>query len=159
MSHIEMTVYDSVYDLTSVVDWADEEEYRKAEEFLIGIGASQIPPKDAVNKAADFYLANEAQIEAFGRYKNSVVVARPRTGPPRLDMNYYVDPAGVDGKVTWSNEDEYQRARKFLIDIGVPPMPGVVPRYANAEFFYFETNEQWQAFRELRKSIEEGRGT
>jgi hypothetical protein len=153
MSYIKMTVYSSALDVTSSLEWADEEEYRNAEEFLIGIGATRVPPKDAADKVADFYLATEEQFVDLGSYNNSVVEARPRTGPPRLDMDFYVEPAGGGGRVTWANEDDYQQARKFLIDIGVSPMPGLVPRYHNAEFLYFDTREQYAAFRAFVEKV------
>jgi hypothetical protein len=157
MSYIDMIIYDAVDDMATVSQWADQEEYRKAEEFLTSIGASRIPPKDASYKAADFYLANEAQLEALRRYRDAVVAARPRTGPPRLDMEYYLHFSGVHGTIRWVNEDEYQQARKFLVDIGLPPISSLFPRYETAEFFYFETRKQWQTFLEFRKSIEEKR--
>ena len=72
-------------------------------------------------------------------------------------MDFYVDSGGGTGKVTWANEDEYQQARRFLIDMGLPPVGGLVPRYETAEFFYVETREQWRAFLEFVKSVQEKR--
>lgn len=158
MADVEMTVYDSIYELTGVTTWASEEEYRRATEFLISIGASRVPPPDAIDKNAGFYLANLRQLEDFGRYYHRVVKARPKIGPPRLDMNYYCGPVGVEGHVKWANEDEYQQARKFLIDIGATPVGVLDPRYENAECFDFETREQHRAFHAFAKSVGEKTG-
>jgi hypothetical protein len=154
MADVEMTVYDSIYELTSVMTWASEEEYRRAAEFLISIGASRVPPPDAVDQNADFYLSSLRQTEDSGRYYHRVVEARPKIGPPRLDMRYY---AGDGGYITWANEDEYQQAKKFLSGIGVENGESVSPRYENPESLFFDTTEQYQAFIAFARSILEKR--
>jgi hypothetical protein len=158
MADVKMTVYSPIYELTGVTMWASEEEYRRAVEFLTSIGASRVPPADAVDKKADFYLANRAQIDAFGDYQYAVITTRPKIGPPRLDMDYYCGPAGGGGHVTWANEDEYQQARKFLLDIGAAPVGVLDPRYENPEVFDLETREQLRAFHKFAKSVEEETG-
>jgi hypothetical protein len=156
MAEIRMTVYDSVYKLTSVNDWITAEEYQQAEEFLLSIGASRVPPDDAVNKNADFYLKDMRQIQTFGRYYHRVRVNRPKIGPPRLDIEIYVN--GGHGPLFWANEEEYQQAKTLLADMGITPIQGDSPRYENAEFFYLENREQYQALLALQKSFEEKRG-
>jgi hypothetical protein len=158
MADIRMTVYNSIYKLTPVYYWIDAKEHRQAEEFLSSIGASRTPPDDAVNKNADFYLKDMSQIHAFGRYYHRVRINRPKIGPPRLDMFFYVAEIGGHGYVTRANEDEYQEARKFLVDIGVPPDDTIAARYENPESFYFETREQYRAFLGFAKSVEERTG-
>jgi hypothetical protein len=159
MPDFKMKVYDAVYELTRITRWASEEEYRNAEKLLTEIGATRVPPRDAVDKDADFYLANREQIEAFGSYRHFVVEARPRTEPPSLVMDFYVESAGGRGSITWANEDEYQQAKKFLTDMGAPAVRGLADRYESPEFFYLETAEQHKALREFQKSVEEKRKT
>jgi hypothetical protein len=159
MSDFKMKIYEPVYELTSVDTWANEQEYQQAEEFLIGIGASRVPPSDAVDKSADFYLANREQMRAFGHYKYSVITARPKVGPPSLHMEIYSESAGGQLDITWANEEEYQQAKKFLTDMGAPPVYTVAARYENPEFFYLETAEQFKALRKFQKSVEEKRKT
>jgi hypothetical protein len=65
---------------------------------------------------------------------------------------------GGHGYVTWGNEDEYQEARKFLVDLGVPPDHTIAARYESPESFYFETREQYRAFLGFAKSVEEKTG-
>jgi len=159
MSDFKMKVYEAVYELTGLTRWASEEEYRNAEKFLTEIGATRVPPRDAVDKDADFYLSNREQIEAFDSYRHLVVDARPRTEPPSLVMDFYVESAGGHGSITWANEDEYQQAKKFLTDMGAPAVRGLADRYESPEFFYLKTSEQYKALREFQKSVEEKRKT
>jgi hypothetical protein len=102
-------------------------------------------------------LANLEQIKAFGRYEYSVVNARPKIGPPSLHMEIYSESAGGKLDITWANEDEYQQAKKFLTDMGAPPVYTVAARFENPEFFYLETAEQYKALRKFQKSVEEKR--
>jgi hypothetical protein len=73
-------------------------------------------------------------------------------------MFFYVAEIGGHGYVTWANKDEYQEARKFLVDIGVPPHDAIAARYESPESIYFETREQYRAFLSFAKSVEEKTG-
>ncbi len=53
-----MKIYDAIREVTGVVCWENEEEYRQAEKFLVDLGASRVPPSGAVDVNADFYLEN-----------------------------------------------------------------------------------------------------
>ena len=53
---------------------------------------------------ADFYLEGVHQLGALGRYYHRVRINRPKIGPPRLDMFFYVAEIGGHGYVTWANE-------------------------------------------------------
>jgi hypothetical protein len=156
MADIRMTVYNAASKLTGVYHWIDAEEYREAEKFLSGIGASRTPPGDAVNMNADFYLEGVHQLSALGRYYHRVRINRPKIGLPRLDIEIYVN--GGHGPIFWANEEEYQQAKKLLADMGIPPTHVINARYENAESFYLDTREQYQALLALQKSFEEKRG-
>jgi hypothetical protein len=156
MADIRMTVSNSIYKFASVYHWISDEERRQAEEFLLSIRASRSPPDDAVNKNADFYLKDMSQIHAFGRYYYRVRINRPKIGPPRLDIEIYVN--GGHGPISWANEEEYQQAKQLLADMRIPPTHVINARYENAESFYLDTREQYQALLALQKSFEEKRG-
>ncbi len=154
-----MKIYDAIREVTGVVCWENEEEYRQAEKFLVDLGASRVPPSGAVDVNADFYLENRHKFDAFTKFARLVEQSRSIIGgPPNLQMDIYTADIGVQMMVAWANEDEYQLGRKFLVDIGALEFPSDDARGTKPDFFHLQNEQQLDALLRFRKSLRDKRG-
>jgi len=154
----KMSIYDPTIGMTGVQYWISAEEYRRAEEFLTKIGASRVPSANALEDNADYYLETPEQARAFGRFVYDVKTHRPRIGPPRLDMDIYVQGIGGEVRIAWDNEEEYQLGKKFMADMGQPACSAVGERYEQPESFFLESRQQYHALLNYKKELEKKRG-
>jgi hypothetical protein len=76
-------------------------------------------------------------------------------------MDIYTAATGVQITIKWANEDEYQRGRKLLTDMGADcGQPGEMrARDQKPEFFYLENEQQLEALFEFMRSLREKRET
>jgi len=104
-------------------------------------------------------LETPEQARAFGRFIWDVETHRPRIGPPRLDMDIYVQEIGGQANITWANEEEYQLGKKFMADMGEPALFLRGARYEKPEFFFLESRQEYHALLNYKKELEKKRGS
>lgn len=157
MSDVKMRIYDVMNDVTSVIYWADEEEYQLAEKLMTEMGIVLGRCDDLADNEPGFRVENLDQFRALDRLKRSLERSSSKSlDPPSLKMDIYTQATGVQMTLAWRNEDEYQLGKKFLIDVGALYFPsGEEPRRDKPEFFCFENREQLESLFEFRRSLRE----
>lgn len=160
MSDFKMRIYEAMFDVTSVISWANEEEYHLAEKFLTDMGVTRGQSTDVADKQPAFHVENLQQLHALHDFRRSLERRRPKSsGPPSLEMDIYTQSTGVQMTIAWANEEEYQLGKKFLTDMGALDFPSDEVRREKPEFFYLENRQQLEALFEFRRSLRGKRKT
>lgn len=156
MSDLKMRIYEAMFDVTSVICWANEEEYALAEKFLTEMGIVRGQSNDMVDKKSAFHLENLQQVHALHDFRRSLEQRRPKSSePPSLKMTIYTAGTGVEMTLAWASEDDYQAGKKFLKDIGALDFPSDRVRHDKPEYFYLQSKEQLESLYEFRQSLRE----
>ncbi len=147
-----------MFGVAMVYHWVNEEEYKLAEKFLTDIGASRDQSSDVGDKKPEFCLKNQQQRDAFLGFRRSLERRRPRGSEPlSLQMDIYTQATGVQMTIVWSDEEEYQLGKKFLMDMGASCGQSSDRRDKKPAFFYLENEQQLEALFEFRRSLREKR--
>lgn len=157
MSDVRMRIYDVMNDVTSVIYWANEEEYQLAEKLMTEMGVAFGRCDDLADDEPGFRVENLDQFRALDQLRKLLERRRPRSSdPPSLEMDIYTQATGVQMTLAWPNEEDYQLGKKFLIDIGALYFPSdEEPRRDKPEFFCLENREQLESLFEFRRSLRE----
>lgn len=155
MSNIKMIVHDAMSGAPMVFHLTDEEEYHLAEKFLMDIGASRDEQSNDISKP-EFHLKNQQQRDAFLAFRRLLGKRRsPSSDPPSLEMDVYIQTNGVQMTIAWTNEEEYQIGRNFLMNLGASCGQSSERRHDKPAFFYLENENQLEALFEFRQSLRE----
>ncbi len=76
-----------------------------------------------------------------------------------LNMRIITEATAFGMTIAWTDEQEYQLGKKFLTDIGARCRQSADVAGDEPEYFYLETEQQYLALLNFRRSLREKRKT
>lgn len=74
-----------------------------------------------------------------------------------LDMRIVCEETAFGMTITWADEEEYQLGEKFLKEVGARRGSSISFSGKERDGFYLETEQQYRALLEFRRSLREHR--